>query len=35
MAARGLVKTRTRIEPLDKLTDVFNEMSKGERKYYP
>ena len=32
MAARGIVKTHIRIETMDKLTDIFNEMSKGTSK---
>jgi hypothetical protein len=32
MAARGIVKTHVRIEAMDKLTDVFTEMSKGASK---
>lgn len=34
MASRGIVKTHVRIETLDKLTDVFNEMSKGACEYH-
>jgi propanol-preferring alcohol dehydrogenase len=30
MAARGVVKTRLRIEKMDKLTEVFQEMSEGK-----
>ncbi|CZT01525.1 hypothetical protein WAI453_006968 [Rhynchosporium graminicola] len=30
MAARGIVKTRLRTEPMEKLTEVFQEMSKGK-----
>lgn len=30
MAARGIVKTRYRTEPLEKLTEVFQEMSQGK-----
>lgn len=29
MAARGIVKTHVRVEAMEKLTDVFTEMSKG------
>jgi hypothetical protein len=32
MASRGIVKTHVRVETMDKLTDVFNEMSKGASK---
>ena len=30
MAARGIVKTRLRTEPMEKLTEVFQEMSEGK-----
>jgi len=30
MAARGIVKTRTRIEKMENLTEVFKEMSEGK-----
>ena len=30
MAARGIVKTRHRIEKMEKLTEVFHEMSEGK-----
>jgi len=30
MAARGIVKTRSRIEKMDHLTKVFQEMSEGK-----
>lgn len=30
MAARGLIKTKYRLEKMDKLTDVFQEMSEGK-----
>ncbi|KAH8815199.1 alcohol dehydrogenase-like protein [Xylogone sp. PMI_703] len=30
MAARGIVKTRSRLEKMDKLTEVFQEMSDGK-----
>lgn len=29
-AARGIVKAEIRVEPMDKLTEVFEEMSKGQ-----
>lgn len=32
MAARGIVKTHVRVEAMEKLTDVFTEMSKGTSK---
>lgn len=35
MAARGIVKTHVRVETMDKLTEVFNEMSKGTSKDPP
>jgi propanol-preferring alcohol dehydrogenase len=31
-AARGIVKTHYRVEKMDKLTSVFEEMHKGELK---
>lgn len=30
MAARGIVKTKLRVEKMDKLTEVFQEMSEGK-----
>jgi propanol-preferring alcohol dehydrogenase len=30
MAARGVVKTRLRVEKMEKLTEVFQEMSEGK-----
>ncbi|KAH7417302.1 alcohol dehydrogenase-like protein [Cadophora sp. MPI-SDFR-AT-0126] len=30
MAARGIVKTRLRTEPMEKLTEIFQEMSEGK-----
>jgi propanol-preferring alcohol dehydrogenase len=30
MAARGLIKTKLRVEPIEKLTEVFQEMSDGK-----
>ncbi len=30
MAARGIVKTRLRVEKMEKLTEVFKEMSEGK-----
>jgi propanol-preferring alcohol dehydrogenase len=30
MAARGIVKTHLRIEKMEKLTEVFQEMSEGK-----
>ncbi|CAL3963020.1 unnamed protein product, partial [Diplocarpon coronariae] len=30
MAARGIVKTRLRTERMEKLTEVFQEMSEGK-----
>ena len=30
MAARGVVKTKIRVEKLDRLTDVFQEMADGK-----
>lgn len=30
MAARGIVKTRLRIEKMENLTEVFREMSEGK-----
>jgi propanol-preferring alcohol dehydrogenase len=30
MAARGVVKTRLRIEKMENLTDVFQQMSEGK-----
>lgn len=30
MAARGIVKTRTRIEKMENLTEVFREMAEGK-----
>jgi len=30
MASRGIVKTRTRIEKMENLTDIFKEMSEGK-----
>lgn len=30
MAARGLVKTKYRVEKMEKLTEVFEEMSAGK-----
>lgn len=30
MAARGIVKTKLRVEPMEKLTEVFKEMSEGK-----
>lgn len=30
MAARGLVKTHLRVEKMEKLTEVFQEMSEGK-----
>jgi propanol-preferring alcohol dehydrogenase len=32
MASRGIVKTRIRVEKMDKLTDVFHELSEGKSK---
>ena len=30
MAARGLIKTKSRVEKMEKLTEVFREMSEGK-----
>lgn len=32
MAARGIVKTHLRVEKMEKLTEVFQEMSAGKMK---
>ena len=32
MQARGVVRTHFRVEKMDKLTDVFQEMSDGKLK---
>jgi propanol-preferring alcohol dehydrogenase len=32
MAARGIVKTRLRVEKMENLTEVFKEMSEGKMK---